>query len=787
MVLFRTGELVPELCSKLKSKVRSERGAYITMMVWLLFAVLMMMALAVDSTLVYLTQMRLKYASQAAAAAGISNYLSGTNYKKSGFAYSTTSATVTDPANPPVASQANEDFAELILAANLGAMYSDSTTETATKTLQDFNGSANASEELRLDAKVTRPSLVMSIYNAFKGSNDEGTPNLDSATTSQQKARLKPAKIVLLLDVSGSMLCLRDGGGIIDPLAASSKCNTPVSDLADEKERRLGALKEAVTSFLEKFNPNNHEIAIVPFSFAAWIERSINLPGAPVVNSASWFDDLASLTAGTYTNISDAFFQAVQSPNLSQRDTIYILFTDGAPQAGRFLFATPRQETHYGSYDDSLQGIFTADINADLVPAPMPSPAPAENDRWQYAEANEFPLPVSGVNIVPPGNGNPFSHQDRPIYLSNGHASEAPVAADDGATNNYDYYHFTEDCRPSNTSDAEKAAHAQYSKPGTAELASFKCPSALIRTPPNSGFKNVFRSDPFFRSWPAGTTECLKRHEESYPNDSLTLAVQGTLGADADTKRANFLSTTINHNCETTWLNSTPAKRPLLWNLFAPCSVHRAAYGKQATDGSWTRETGADSLPISGGAGAPFAFQHCVNDLSFYVPGGGGVVDQTMVKWADYQQIYYNSVIAMADLIRNRGQVLYVIGLGPDPDFSTTSYTPSFAANPSAYQVLDNDFERKDFFLARVALDPFIIPFKYQGQTVGSTTLPDITQNLNFNMDQTYYSWDNTVRTIDNPTNRQSFVGEYIPTDDPNELRTIFDRIARRILLSRLG
>ena len=735
-------------------KFNSESGAYIATMIWLLFALLMMLGLAVDATLSYLVNLRVKYAAQSAAAAGVAAYMQYANHNPN--------------VNDPNVKKINLDaqlttLVNNITRANLGNLFQEDSAPGG-GTIKEISTPADTSsgeplEQINIRLSNTRNSLIGSIFRAFMG---QASDNTLTTVTAEQRTTLKEAKIVLLLDVSGSMLCRKDAQ-VTDPYDPSTLCNTPISAGAPVSARRMGALQDAVKSFLNKFKGSKHKIAIVPFSFAAWTARGLDYNTNATLQD--WYSVVDGLTPGTYTNIADGFFQ-VLTGGLMQRDTIYILFTDGAPQAGRFLLSDVYPApSAVGSYDPdpSADGPFNQDLTPD------------------YTQTDKNEWPRIDATTLPP---SPESQQNRPTSLSNAHFSLTASTLGDSPTEHpttpsrYDYYHFTEDCSPGATD--LPADYEKYAKPGSAPLTTFKCPSALVRTPPDGvQFKNVSRSDTFFRNWPAGTTECLARHQGAYTNDVFNPDINSL----------------VNHNCENVWLNNSPKKKPLLWNLFAPCSVHRAGYGAQDAAGNWSYHTSDSSTPIPNPpgsyatSGAPFAFENCVNSLSFHLPavtGGNTEVNQRNIRWIDYQQVYYNSVIAMADQVRNGGGILYVVGLGPEPNFNGSAYTGGVVP---PYQDIDNDFERKDFFLARVALDPFIIPGlkKYGGQSGpdpdGTLTSKSIANNLEFtslNIGAQDYSWATAVNA------RRNQVGEYSPTDDPNELTAIFDRIARKILLTRI-
>jgi hypothetical protein len=126
---------------------------------------------------------------------------------------------------------------------------------------------------------------------------------------------------------------------------------------------------------------------------------------------------------------------------------------------------------------------------------------------------------------------------------------------------------------------------------------------------------------------------------------------------------------------------------------------------------------------------------------------------------------YYNVTISMADEWRANRTTVYAIGLGmpadlnyPDLDNSSTN---------DFYQDVVNDNLRKDYFLTRLALDPYILFGAFGPANYDESLLTD--NNLQ--------SWS-AMGSSDSYEE-----GEYLPTDNPEELSKLFNRVARRILL----
>jgi len=209
-----------------------------------------------------------------------------------------------------------------------------------------------------------------------------------------------------------------------------------------------------------------------------------------------------------------------------------------------------------------------------------------------------------------------------------------------------------------------------------------------------------------------------------------------------------------------------------------------------------------------------------------------------MDRWSEQ---YYNAPLALSDFLREHRGVVYAIGLGtaPKEDRNITHPGPS-KLQPDPYQNAFRDFTRHDYFLARLALDPYAAEtnpggsrdtsFRYifdagnggfhqppyrtlfrQDSRVNYmipnfTPTPDfhnnddIATNLSLLADFfpppekcTLASGSGGAATIGSnvpPKNRPRACrdmryryGEYLPTNNAADLNALFERIARKILL----
>ncbi len=144
-----------------------------------------------------------------------------------------------------------------------------------------------------------------------------------------------------------------------------------------------------------------------------------------------------------------------------------------------------------------------------------------------------------------------------------------------------------------------------------------------------------------------------------------------------------------------------------------------------------------------------------------------------------YTQKFYDCAIEASDYIRRKGGVVYTIGLGPQ-SFAATAGPPP-VPNTDPYQNPVNDFTRKEYFLRRIAYDDFHALAnsdpsfgKHRQVTINDPNDPRITQPVWVGYDEhkTY-----------GQENFQDRKGSYAGTNNPDELNSLFTRVAKDILL----
>lgn len=212
------------------------------------------------------------------------------------------------------------------------------------------------------------------------GFNSDPTQNPGNSarisTTRAHTANLNAANVVLLLDVSGSMLC---------PITTNCACRREAGGCPKDEDTKLDQLVTGVQTFAQFFNPERDRISVIAFNLAArrlfsftangtaqplssaTLLDAITAPTAGInvpqtTTAHQFFSDPATLgngltaLAGSNTNHCDALAEGIfELENLStalygtqnsagdssdrrQLQPFVVLFTDGAPNAMRGIF-----------------------------------------------------------------------------------------------------------------------------------------------------------------------------------------------------------------------------------------------------------------------------------------------------------------------------------------------------------------------------------------------------------------------------------------------------------------
>jgi len=158
-------------------------------------------------------------------------------------------------------------------------------------------------------------------------------------------------------------------------------------------------------------------------------------------------------------------------------------------------------------------------------------------------------------------------------------------------------------------------------------------------------------------------------------------------------------------------------------------------------------------------------------DLGFYLPFSNTKVNPGFLcnpnNPDSWKQQYYDCALAMADEMRAKRGTFFVVGLGAD--------------NPvqdEPYQTIDDTLHRKDIFLSRIAND--FMHSVTQRQEDGADPVPE----FNFTIKPATASAPIPFPSYaDLNASGNARRGEYVSTPSADQLRALFQRMAKRILL----
>ena len=163
------------------------------------------------------------------------------------------------------------------------------------------------------------------------------------------------------------------------------------------------------------------------------------------------------------------------------------------------------------------------------------------------------------------------------------------------------------------------------------------------------------------------------------------------------------------------------------------------------------------SRSVDGAASKSFS---CLNSLEAHMPNNtawtyGANYRASAGTLRNWREQYYNCAVELSDLIREHEGTIYAVGLG--------AHSTAAAANPAsdAYENINDNWGRKDVLGTRMALD--------------------LNRRNRANREFTYTgykSYDSLVAA--GGTQRQ---GSYYPTHDSNDIKLIFTKVARNVLL----
>ena len=186
----------------------------------------------------------------------------------------------------------------------------------------------------------------------------------------------KIANVCVMLDFSSSMQCPATG---TPGSSTYCECLTQNRTGPCQRPQKIDELVSSVKEFLRMFDFNNDRIGIVTFNVAAQsftlgelaaLAQSHIPPNMTLADLDGAIDNVSTRyqPAGD-TNIADALMagQKLMKSISPGQEVAYVMFSDGAPSAGRFLFASPKgglagwdasdPANPDGLYDYSLHGV----------------------------------------------------------------------------------------------------------------------------------------------------------------------------------------------------------------------------------------------------------------------------------------------------------------------------------------------------------------------------------------------------------------------------------------------
>lgn len=168
-------------------------------------------------------------------------------------------------------------------------------------------------------------------------------------------AVINPAVVSIILDTSESMACPAE----VATTSPSCAC-APACSQTDGKSK-IEALKQAVTTFVNFFDPGRDRINLVAFGTGA--EVLVKMKNSDTFSLQAVQDAIDELVAKGATNPSDAFYRAYFDVNrVGQADNVsYVYFSDGAPTAARFVFTDAKRTNYKVIWSERKKRIYPSD------------------------------------------------------------------------------------------------------------------------------------------------------------------------------------------------------------------------------------------------------------------------------------------------------------------------------------------------------------------------------------------------------------------------------------------
>ncbi len=384
--------MTQQLCER-PAPVHEEDGVIIIMTVFLIVALLALGGLAVDSGNLYQRKLQLQKAVDAGALAGIGNLIiEGRDEIEKKFA---TDETLKDYVEAQGKSVARENLR--IAGVPL---------EKIKSLTAEYRAGDNA---LQVSASLEVDLLLMDRvpFQIFYVEKVKGEVLLDATATSQRSR----ANVSLIVDTSNSMNC---------PTEGSCECLSPAGLGLCGGKRRIDQLKEALRIFAEQFDPTRDRINFVPFNIAAKLALGVQASGGFSLDNLK--NEIGKLAPKSLTNICDGLMRGYadlkQAAVIDQEEVAYVLFSDGAPTAGRFLLSAPgsvpaNDPQKVGAYDYLHYGVrWVQGVTQSVGPSPL-----VKTGKLPFDHNSPVP-PVAGVPACSAKTGPSDPAQYREVFTS---------------------------------------------------------------------------------------------------------------------------------------------------------------------------------------------------------------------------------------------------------------------------------------------------------------------------------------------------------------------------------
>ncbi|MCB0323593.1 MAG: VWA domain-containing protein [Bdellovibrionales bacterium] len=334
------------------SDIGDDRGAVLIIALFILFALLAASGLAIDAGNLYRARLRMQKAADVAALSGIGITIHRSELLR-GFDESQVRQFVVDRARQIVIENLSNNAIAVDPVRDITADY------------YEVDQTQDGEKLYRLNVQVTAdiPHLFIHLvpFDVFGMGNAVSSTRM-GATAVQATSERSAGTVSLILDVSNSMACPSQGAcDCLSPRRRGS-CEEEAAELG--VRTKVDLLKESVMTFVDQFDSNIDRISIVPFNIAASLDDDYgaggqavlyrprnqrNVPASYGFDRANFEQALANFSPASNTNICDGLLRAYEeaarvqltrpdAPALNS-EVSYVVFSDGAPTAGRLLLA----------------------------------------------------------------------------------------------------------------------------------------------------------------------------------------------------------------------------------------------------------------------------------------------------------------------------------------------------------------------------------------------------------------------------------------------------------------